>query len=242
MDHTSKELKDIKYVIVTVKMKDSTTLDTKGYFVGIRPIVDKDFDVAKSKDTYIWVYRKGSVHMFHTGYYYIDEICFGLGDKANTSSTRAYKDDEKDQKLAVDRLKDMSITLRADGVGKANGLIDYEKYSDVPIRVKEDIEIKLVDKPINRSNAANYSVSGKGDVDYSRSKYVKKEVSTLNFKRTTRYPVGEAIEAMNVKIQEIKDAAYEPPKLKRIPADTKKMTAADKEEDDWESEYPYMCG
>ena len=48
---------------------------------------------------------------------------------------------------------------------------------------------------------------------------------------------------MNAKIQEIKDDIYDPPKLKRIPADTKKMSAADQEEEDLEDQYPpYMCG
>jgi len=248
MDQKPEGLKDVKYVIVTVKLKDSTTLDTRGYFVGIRPIVDKDFDVAKVKDMYIWVYRKGSIHMFHLEYYYVSEIYFGSGDKANMSSTKAYKDDEEDQKSAIDRLRDVSICLKLDGSGKDNGLIDYEKYSNVPTAVKEDIEIKVVNKSDNRSGATNYSagqrpMDKKYDNTHSSGKYVRKEISTLNLKRTTRYPIGEAIEAMNAKIQEIKDDIYDPPKLKRIPADTKKMSAADQEEEDLEDQYPpYMCG
>lgn len=238
VDYTSEGLKDLKYVTVTVKLKTSINLDTKGYFVGVRPIVDKDFSVAKAKDMYIWIYRKGSVHIFHLDYYYIDEICFGLGDKSATSATKMYRNVEEDQKIAIDRLRDMAVAMRVNGAGKANGLIDYEKYTSVPTVVKNDIELKSTSKPDGSTGSANYS-TGQG----AYKQWEKKVVSTFSFKRTTRYPIVEAIEAMNVKIQEIKNDVYEPPKLKRIPADTKAMVKADDDDDDYGvAGYPYMCG
>lgn len=245
MDYTSEELKDLKYAIVTAKLKDSKNLETEGFFVGIRPIVDKDFEVAKASDLYVWIYRKGSVHMFHLDYYYVDKINVGYGDKSIISSTRSYKDDQVDQKLAIERLKAIHKGFIAGGSGKANGLIDYEKFSDVPKAAKDDIELggNTQDKKstiYNRSGAANYS-SGQSPLYGNKSVYKKKEVSTSNFKRTTRYDVNVAIDAMNAKVKEIKAKVYEPPKLKKIPADTKKMAAEDVGTNGFD-DYSYLCG
>lgn len=257
MEYTPEALKDLKYVVLTIKLKDSTNLDTKGYFVGIRSIVDKDFEVAKTEDLYVWVYRKGSVHMFHLGYYFIDELVIGFGDKGLSSSTQGFNDEEKDQKNAVDRLRKLALALRENGAGKANGLIDYEKYDDVPKAIKEDVEVGEVKSTTNnRSGGVNYSggqrsplYGGHGAAGYgyggytgtTHKSYVRKEVSTFNFKRTTRYNVPEAIEAMNAKVQEIREEIYEAPKLKRIPADSMKAKEAAADDDDDDYGYNYMC-
>lgn len=243
MDYTPEGLKDLKHVIVTMKLKDSTTLDTKGYFIGLRPIVDKDFEMSKTSDLYVWIYRKGSVHMFHLNYYYVDEIHIGSGTKASKSILRSYRDDGEEQELAVTRLKATAEALKQDGFSKENGLVDYEKYSDVPKIIKEDIEIgKLANKKdssYTRSGAAKYTPAQSNL--YEGQNWQRKEVSTLSFKRTTRYDTMTALTDMDAKIQEIQADAYEHPKLKKIPADTNKVVATDENGSEWD-DYNYMCG
>jgi len=241
-------------------MRDSKSLDTKGYFLGIRPIVDKDFDVAKVDDLYVWVYRKGAVHMFHLDYYYIDEIQVGIGAKASMSSTRGFTIADESQKDAIQKLKDLVDALIAANMSNANGLIDYKKYTNVPVGLKNDIEITNVKSnvrdPYNRSGGVNYSAGqrpatslGSTGSTKDTSTYKKPEVHTTQFKRTTRYDVAEAIKAMNKKVAEIKAGTYKAPQLKRIPADKKEKNITQSEalavQQNWEDEdmqYPYCCG
>jgi hypothetical protein len=258
MDYTPEGLKDAKYVIVNVMMKDSKSLETKGYFLGIRPIVDKDFDVAKVDDLYVWVYRKGAVHMFHLDYYYIDEIQVGIGMNANISSTQGFINEDDSQKEAIQNLKDISESLISNEMSNANGLIDYKKYDNVPTKLKDEIELtqakSTVCDPYNRSGGVNYSAgqrpaSSTGSTS-TNTIYKSKEVHTTQFKRTTRYDVKEAIEEMNKKVAEIKAGTYEPPQLKHIPADKNKgveQSAAPNAQQNWEDpddygNYPYCCG
>jgi len=241
-------------------MRNSKSLDTKGYFLGIRPIVDKDFDVAKVNDLYVWVYRKGAVHMFHLDYYYIDEIQIGIGVKANLSSTNGFTIADESQKDAIQNLKDLVDALIAANMSSANDLIDYKKYTDVPVGLKNDIEITNIKPnvrdPYNRSGGVNYSAgqriaAGLGSTDSIRNTptYKRLEVHTSQFKRTMKYDVAEAIETMNKKVAEIKAGTYKAPQLKQIPADKNKENitqskdlAAQQNQKDEDLQYPYYCG
>jgi len=226
MDHNQNGLKNIQYVIINVIMKESSGLVTKGYFVGIKPIVTKDFDVAKKSDLYVWLYRKGAVQMFNLDYYYIGEIQIGMGVNANMSSTQMFNDSDDRQSDAIKHLKNIVSALKKENIVKSNDLIDYKKYVNTPIGLKNDIEITQY--------------------------YSQASIETTQFKRTTKYNVAKAIKAMNEKINEIKNGTYKPPKLKRIPADmisndeskeTHAAKAASKAQQNWYDDefgcYPY---
>jgi len=266
MELTPEILKEIKYVVVTVKLKDSANLNTKGYFVGIRSIVDRDLEIAKAKDMYVWVYRKGSVHMFHLDYYYVEELSFGFGDSGASSSTKGYSDAEEDQKVVIEKLQALALALRENGAGKVNGLIDYEKYTSVSASLKTEIESAKTEH--TRSGAVNYSTRGKwpstgygnsyGGIktdpaspytEYTGHTWQRKEVSTISFHRTTRYDVSEALTEMEAKIAEIRAGTYEAPKLHKIPADSIKegeetgvANTSVADDDDYMYNYGLMCG
>lgn len=262
MDHNQNGLKNIQYVIINVIMKESSGLVTKGYFVGIKPIVTKDFDVAKKSDLYVWLYRKGAVQMFNLDYYYIGEIQIGMGVNANMSSTQMFNDSDDRQSDAIKHLKNIVSALKKENIVKSNDLIDYKKYVNTPIGLKNDIEItqSKADTPNshNRSSGVNYSVGHQPRVNtgtagfVGTSYYSQASIETTQFKRTTKYNVAKAIKAMNEKINEIKNGTYKPPKLKRIPADmisndeskeTHAAKAASKAQQNWYDDefgcYPY---
>lgn len=56
----------------------------------------------------------------------------------------------------------------------------------------------------------------------STTTVVKKVVTTKNFKRTTKYPIAPAIEAMKKKVELVKAGTYEPPTLPALKIDEEK--------------------
>lgn len=234
--YTAEELKDINYALVSVELKGSGNMDQRGYLLGLQPIVGEDYDVVKSDNVFVWLFRRGAVHMFHIDYYYISQIDVGFSKE--TSGMILYKNTEDSQKEARQAIKEIIDALKLKQMVRISGLIDHQKYTKIPESVKSAIEASgkatTAISDYTRAGNANYKAGASENVrpaplygcgghttDYHKNytPYVPKEVTTISFKRTTKYDIVMAIADMANKILEIKENIYKAPKLKHIPAD-----------------------
>jgi len=242
-----KELSNMNFAIVTMKLKGSTNLDTEGYLVGYKPLVEKDFEVIKTNDMYAWLYRKGSIHMFCAKYYYIARLSYGYKiDNTNLASFQNFADTEKEQAIAIGIVEKIMAGFTTDGLIKYNGLVDYEKFREIADDVKKDIELaETTNKSFYTRPPATYG-HNHSRIDYPAylsSAYTPKVSTTTSFKRTTTYDVTTALADMSSKIKEIESGIYTPPKLAEIPADDPKAMEIDNKsvDDDTDIEN-YMNG
>lgn len=225
----SEELKNIKYVLVSIELKNTNNMEQQGYLIGCQPIVGSDFEVVKANQNFLWLFRRGSVQMFHPDYYFISEITIGY---AKMSSMRAFKDNEGQQADAMASIKEVMDILKENQMVRVNGLVDYQKYTDIPEATRSAIELPAASNKVttidNTHNRSGYTAPvdhrtrplyGGYSTTVPYTPYVPKEVSTSSFKRTTQYDITAAVRLMDIKITEIKENKYVPPKLKSIPAD-----------------------
>jgi hypothetical protein len=206
--------KGIKYVIVTAHMKGETKLDTQGYLVAYKTLVEKEFEVVKTTDMFIQLFRKGSIHMFNTKYYYISELQIASGDSVLISSLNTFNDTVEEQTDAINKIMEVIESLKSEGYLKYNDFIDYEKYSDVPAKLKEDIDASnrtILPKSSGGYTPPNNIYGNSANNWQSATSYVapvRKVVSTIMMKRTTTYDVAKALEAMAAKIKEMQAGTY----------------------------------
>lgn len=223
MIYLTEELKDINYVVVGIELKSSANMEQQGYLIGFQPIVPEDFDVVKSDKAFIWLFRRGAVHMFHPDYYYVSDVTIGFNKE--TSAMRTFRNTEDSQKDALECISQIIKSLTDKQMTRTNGLIDYMKYTNVPEAVKSAIEISTstTSTKIESPRSTIYGSSAASvihtPVPVTYAPYVPKEVSTISFKRTTKYSIADAMARMIAKIAEIKANTYQPPQLKHIPAD-----------------------
>lgn len=220
MVYKVEDLKNIQYATIGVELKGSSNMEQQGYLLGLRPIATENYDVVKADQLFIWLYRKNAVHMCGPDYYYITNITVGFSK--DTSSIKMFKDEPADQQEALSCLEEIIETFREKDIIRINGLIDHQKYTNVPDSIKALIDSTdttttdtALAKPPARTPLYGYGAG------YNRSytTYVRKEVDTISFNRTTKYDADKAIEDMASKIAEIKAETYVPPQLIHIPAD-----------------------
>lgn len=226
---TPEGLKDVQYVVITMKLKDAN-IETKGLLVGYRAIVDRDMDLATLNDKFIWLFREGCIHMFSTNYYDIDALDIQV--KQNNELVSTKKSFPLTVAGQVDAKKMISDVVKAFDENKFsefNGLVKHTKYT-LPENLKHLLEDKTssatttVHKPQNNWEARKTGTAGynTGHTPYQHNTttgWQRKEVSTANMKRTTRYDVIKALTAMAEKIERIREGSYQPSKLPKIPAD-----------------------
>lgn len=219
---TKKELENIKYVIVTMCLKDDQTHKIKGLFLGYKPLVEANTQLVSNDEYFVWIHKGENVYMLNADYYNVLSIEIKVDHEVTQYSPST-------QAVSIDRLKLLHESLTENGRTTITGLIDIGTYKitdkiqkelneDNEKKTASSIKTSYVNKPYtpNRSGAVNYST------------YKKKEISTSTIKRTTKYPTLSAIEKMKAKIKELKDGKYELPVLPEIPADKEKNEDAKK--------------
>jgi len=171
----------------------------------------------------------------------IDTIHMGMTNdkeesgKVQSISFSASPDENlKRAKKLVSHISEKCKTMMEEG----SFLIDFSKYSDLTTMLKEKIEKGTKVESKNRGGG-QVLVGGSEDGDdsgtediyggghnphacgYRGGNYaggstttvVKKVVSTKNFKRTSKYAIGPAIESMRKKIEALKAGTYTAPEL-----------------------------
>jgi len=245
------EGKDVKYAITTVHMKGQTGLENQGYFIGLKPLVTTDFEVVKTTDLFIWVYRKGSVHMYSTKYYFMSELTVGYKTKETdtiASSFALFTENESSQKVAIEEANKILEAMEKSKLVRNNGLIDHEKFTDVPTEKKNDIELSSAatgNRSVAPANNRTYGVCGgrqwenRNNATHTQPyvPYKRPEVTTIHLKRTTTYDVTQALTDMATKLKELEAGNYTKPELAKIPADDPtaiaiELAAAKEEKDD----------
>ena len=195
-------------------------------------------------DKYIWLLKGECVHIFSAAYHYVSQIEYGsTKDNTIVSTSVPYKNEINSQIKACDKLAVIMASLKENSMIQYNGLIHYDKFvlpSGMEHLLKESGTTTNTTKT---SVIAGYNTAHRPyTAPHQTNTYKRKEVSTGNFKRTTRYPVANAIEVMNNKFKEIKDGEYVPPKLSKIPADSMDMNAeGDKKDTNFNDDYYGMC-
>ena len=230
-EFTADELKDATYVVVVMKLKahgqNANDHKVTGLFLGMQPLVGTNTALVSKDEMFIWL-QEGEeyVQMCHTKYYEVDYIHIG-----QKSSVWRFPGCLNDLDAEKSRLAKIHAAMKVNNRIGYNDLIDVSTYKDIPKDLKDDMGEEREKKDTkttnsgsttthhNRSGGSGYQsgVCGYGPTgsNYSHvSTYKRKEVSTTVFKRTTRYPVKDAIEAMWAKIQEIRGGTYNPPRLK----------------------------
>lgn len=211
LSFTEEELKDIRYVVVTVSLKSDKENETKGLFLGYRPLTKVNTQLVSNDEEFIWLQRGENVYILNTAHYNVGNIDIQLEDLEATHRTGA-------QEVGLDRLRVLQEALVKDKRTNPNGLIEVDTYT-LPLSLQKEMNKDEAKFPIirpghNRSGSANYSTPGSNYTTYK-----KKEPSTSIIKRTTKYPTSAAILKMKAKIKEIRDGKYKPPELPAIPAD-----------------------
>lgn len=197
---TEKEIKEIKYVVVEVSLKSDATNKTRGLLLGCQPMVKTDTQLVSKGEEYIWLYRGNNVHMLNVADYKINLLEI---EKDFITSTHTVG---KDHEEYIKRIKLIQKVFADEKKVLNNGLIDADKYT-VPQKVAIELG-KPITKPVTRT-AVGYT----GPYTGSGYNYKKKESSTANIERTTKYPVEEAINRMKLKVEELRQDKYEAPKL-----------------------------
>ncbi len=231
--YTKDGLKDVTYIVIDVQSKTHTNLETKGLFIALKPVADRPSVIIGPDDIFIWICADGNVHMFNTEYYNITGITLGFGQKSIKSQQVVYKEGE--QREALERIKDIQLAMVELGRVKETGLMDLSSYAELPtifenlLKEKDDGNNKRNQKKADRG--IHYPLS-QTPGSYHSSVYKPKVIETAYIKRTTKYSIKNALKAMESRIKDIANDKYNPPKLKKIPADNIKEEAAKTEVDD----------
>jgi len=242
--YTKEGLKDLKYVIVKVKLKtdaSSNSVETRGLFLGYRTLMSTgDTKPVEADELFLWLYKGQCVYLYNLKHYEIESIEVAISKHGKTTQITSYT--EAEQTKAIAKIKLIKMALEEQKRIKESGLVDISTYDSLPALFRDDVEEPASAKSTiadTRSPAVGRRTpTGSPASPYSSpsnySSYTpspRKEIETSAIKRTTRYSISDAVAKMREKINEIKNNTYSPPKLKRIPADTEKKAADDEKED-----------
>lgn len=242
---TKNELKDIKYVIVTMCLKDDKTHKIKGLFLGYKPLVESHTQLVANDEYFIWIHKGDNVYMLNVDHYNVMSTEIKAGHELTQYSTNAQDD-------SISRLKLLYESFTENKRVTATGLIDISTY-DITEKMQRELSKGDEKKEGSSSTGSLYGNGGvqnynnrSGAANYSPP-YKRKEVSTSIIKRNTKYPISAAIEKMRAKMEEIKKGEYKPPALPEIPADKEKAEDAKKskgviKDDDLYGDYYSNCG
>jgi hypothetical protein len=223
--YTKDKIKDVKYVVVEAALKRDKGNKVEGLFIGYQPMVKAHAQLVANSEQFIWLYKGDNIYMLNASHYDISSIATQMGAVVSTCVLTS-------QKEYIERLKLIHEVFTDDKKILSSGLINADEYT-VPEKVRErlnkgDKKREIVKPPTNYSSPGYNARSG--GCNYSGSSYYqKKDPSTSIMKRTTKYPITNAIDKMKAKVEEIRQGKYEAPKLPSIPADEK--APAEKDDD-----------
>lgn len=226
LSFTKKELKDVKYVIVTMTLKTDKKDETKGLFLGYKPLVEVHTQLVANSEEFVWLHNGDNVYMLNVDYYKVSIIALQIG---NTETSHTISTQEE----SLSKLETIQEVLVEEKRTRANGLIDVDTY-ELPAKLQKELSgepKKTVAESTYDNCCGLYGYNPRtGTSNYSTTSYKRKKPSTFIIKRSTKYPISSAISKMESKIKEIKDGKYKPPILPTIPADetddTEKKAAA----------------
>jgi len=212
MEFTVENLRDLHYVVVEAELRKPPRTKVSGLFMGYRNLTNTNMAIISVEDNFMFLSRGDRIRILSDDFYNISKI--EIGAKSGAYVTQYY---EGTQTTGLDRLKVILEALEKDKRTLPSGLVDVDKYVKIPKEYENDEDnfksSSSGTTPSKNESSAPYRSTNAG---YT---YKPKKVSTTSFKRTTKYPIGPAIERMAAKIKEIKEGTYELPKLAEIPAD-----------------------
>lgn len=246
--YTKEGLKNLKYVIVRVSLRNgenSTNIETRGLFFGYRTLMSTaDTKPVESDELFLWLYKNRCIYLYNLSHFNIETIEVAVSKNGKTTQLTSYTEDGAKQKEAIKRIKLIKEALKDQEKIKSNGLVNISAYDSLPALFKDDVEEPASAKSTTIIGGANVQTApagatGRRTPSYSaspgHSAYTpapRKTIETSVIKRTSRYPVRDAITKMKEKIDEIRNDTYSPPKLRKIPADAEKKAADDEKEGD----------
>jgi len=246
IQYTEKGLKDLKYIVVELKLLKETQhrRDVKGLFMGVKTLQEKKGAVVLTNDPFVWLQKGNHVHMLNCTKYLITSI---QTHKKGISSTTVYC--LENQVLAMDRLRVIMKALKAENKLHSNGLIDIMKYTGVPEKMLEETakDSQIKKGTIIPAASKEQSTGAASSTPSQNNKWLsglreKKKVETTSFKRTTKYTITNALDAMQSKIEAIKNGTYVSPELDKIPADKKKSKVEGEGKSAFNSNATKDCG
>jgi hypothetical protein len=213
----AEKLADIEYIAIRVHLRKDRSMSMKGLFAGYRSLVSGNTaKIVRKDDMYIWVMKNECIHILNADHWAVLSIEIKKKD-GNPISHGLLKQDRQTARLGL-----IMEALKTNGMLEPGGLVDITKYENIPE--------SLYDELSKTSNLYKRNVThGRGTTGYGcdyhcnetgvYSRPAAKKPVTSEIKRTTKYPVGPAIQRMRIKIANIKSGKYKAPKLKSIPAD-----------------------
>lgn len=224
------KLKDIRYTAVSARLKKYDKIkddgEVTGLFLGFQPMVTTNTPLASKEEMYIWLSEGEYCHILSAKHYEVTTLFLGAKESDWQFSGKHSDTDKNEGRLSI-----IHQSMKAATRVNDNGLINTDTYSGLPDTLKKKIKNKSESDSSSKTTTDTTKTSGynrsggaytSGACGYSSTTSTKKETSTRLFKRTTRYPVSEAIESMWAKITEIKEGTYTPPKLKAFKEEKKK--------------------
>jgi hypothetical protein len=142
LSFTEEELKDIRYVVVTVSLKSDKENETKGLFLGYRPLTKVHTQLVSNDEEFIWLQRGENVYILNTAHYNVGNIDIQLKDLEATHRTST-------QEVGLDRLRVLQEALVEDKRTSPNGLIEVDTYT-LPLSLQKEMNKDEARFPIVR--------------------------------------------------------------------------------------------
>lgn len=221
IQYTKEGLKDLNYVVINIKPKKGDDPHIKGLLLGIRSL---DHTGEDNPELFVWVYRDKTVFILALRYYSISSLEVCIDEKTMKSQFIYFE--ETQSLTAVAKIYVIQKVLGDQDRIKQNGLIDVSTYRHLPEYLTKMIgDDNIVGGKQEKDNTAgtNSRATSAAGINHNRSStytpYVAKTVTTFVIERATKYSIEEAILAMGDKVREMRAKTYQPPILKKIPAD-----------------------
>lgn len=219
----------IQHVAVDLETKHVPKEHFTGALIGVGPILGLT-DLANPDSIFIWVAtgeKFERLEILNSADYEISLIHIGAiqnKEPLQISSGSSASGNLERCLLVVETIAKTQQNL-LDG---DSGLIDAARFTDWTAVIRERISKdrsgkggnKILDKTTEKKTETNFSRSGgltAGSEDnqyacgyHGYNAYVAKKVTTKSFKRSTKYPIGAALDAMKKKLDKIRLKAYTP--------------------------------
>jgi hypothetical protein len=220
------DLKGVTWIVVKAELKKKPGTYVTGLLYGYRPLTAVNTQIVSQDEMFLWLVKGDDVHILNKFHYSIISIEVG---KAVSSTKYSAKDDE----ISYKRIQAIVDALKEEGKTEPSGLIDLTKYGDLPKNLESEIKKPTMlasqssssSADHNRSGAQNYGPKDWSDYHTNQSRHnshacgytpAKKQTSTTVIKRTTKYPISNAIDKMRAKVELLRQGKYEPPKLRDV--------------------------
>lgn len=226
IQYTKEGLRDLNYVVVSVRPTEGSDPIIKGLLLGIRSLTRTDGNNSKGNDSelFVWVYKGKTVFILALKYHFIDSLETCVGEKAKKSQSIRFTKSQDITALA--KVYIIQRVLGDQSRTKQNGLIDISTYRCLPGHITAMIgDSDTAKRELWQNNTAEVNSAAANASSTNNSKTTSytpptaKTVGTSTIERITEYSAEEAILAMEEKIEKIKAKTYQPPVFKKIPAD-----------------------